>query len=78
MNENFDDLKARLQKADPADSSFVLNEGLVAQAPLAKPARAPISSRLRLGLLSGGSVAAAAIDPNGKRASREGGKSRRK
>ena len=58
MNENFDDLKARLQKADPADSSFVLNEGLVAQAPLAKPARAPISSRLRLGLLSGGSVAA--------------------
>ena len=58
MNENFDDLKARLQKADPADSSFVLNEGLVAQAPLAKPARAPISSRLRLGLLSGGSIAA--------------------
>ena len=58
MNENFDDLKARLRKADPADSSFVLNEGLVAQAPLAKPARAPISSRLRLGLLSGGSVAA--------------------
>lgn len=58
MNENFDDLKARLQKADPADPYFVLNEGLVAQAPLAKPVRGPISSRLRLGLVSGGSIAA--------------------
>lgn len=58
MNENFDDLKTRLQKADPADPSILLNEGLVAQAPLAKPARGPISTRLRLGLLSGGSIAA--------------------
>lgn len=58
MNENFDELQARLQSADPARDSSVLNEGLVAQAPLAKPKRLPLSRRIKLTLLSGSSVAA--------------------
>lgn len=58
MNENFDELQARLQSADPARDSSVLNEGLVAQAPLAKPKRLPLSRRIKLALLSGSSVAA--------------------
>jgi hypothetical protein len=58
MNENFDELQARLQSADPARESSVLNEGLVAQAPLAKPKRLPLSRRIKLTLLSGSSVAA--------------------
>lgn len=58
MNENFEDLKARLNTADPARDAAVLNEGLVAQAALNKPRAMPLSRKLRLALLSGSSVAA--------------------
>lgn len=58
MNENFEELKVRLQSADPAQDASVLNEGLVAQAALAKPKPLPLSRRLKLVLLSGSSVAA--------------------
>lgn len=58
MNENFEDLKARLNSADPARDSAVLNEGLVAQAALSKPKSIPLSRQLSLALVSGSAVAA--------------------
>ncbi len=58
MNENYEELKARLNSADPAKEAPVLNEGLVAQAPLNKPKALPISRRVKLALLSGSSVTA--------------------
>ena len=58
MNENFEDLKARLNSADPARDSAVLNEGLVAQAALSKPKSIPLSRKLSLALVSGSAVAA--------------------
>lgn len=58
MNENFEDLKNRLQSADPADPNFVVSQSTVASAPLSQRKRAPLGTRMRLGLLSGASIAA--------------------